>query len=164
MSQEKDQVLQGGHVVRIVIEGQHLGWARSAQLAQDYGTEGVYVISSVAPQEHIPLRWSAQITLAEFYIRMATIVDVLQIMELAPMGPEELLLAGVITFNLFDSNGTSIVDYEKCTITNQSYDITANALSGQNATFQAKSVVRGTGVFEGAVGGRAGKADALIPA
>jgi len=139
-----NQVVQGGQLVKILAGGLEVGWARSTSLSQDYGTEGVYAIGSIGPIEHDPLRWSATITLDEFVIHRSKMGQAIQLMNLAPMGPEGALQAGLLDFQVLDANDTVMMVYENCTIQSYSYQITANAFSGQNATFMAMNVREGS--------------------
>lgn len=156
MADAENQVVQGGHLVKILAGGIEVGWARTSTLAQDYGTEGVYAIGDIGPVEHIPLRWSAQITLDEFVIHRQKINDAVQLLNLAPMGPEDTLRAGLIDFEILDDTDDLMLLYESCTISNYQITVTANSLSGQNATFQAKNVIPGTydkkGLADGVIG------------
>lgn len=158
MADVKSLVTQAGHLVRILAGGLEIGWARTAQMTQDYGTDAVYAIGSVAPTEHAPLRWSGQITLDQFVIHQSRLGQAVQAMDLVAMGPEEALKQGVIDFEILDAQDLTIMTYMQCTPVNLSYSVQANAFSGQNATFTAKSVIRGAGNFEGDVdSGRVGK-------
>lgn len=158
MADANSLVTQAGHLVRILAGGLEVGWARSAQMTQDFGTDGVYSIGNVGPTEHAPLRWSGQITLDEFVIHQNRLGQAVQAMDLVAIGPEEILRQGVIDFEILDAQDAVIMVYQQCTPVNLSYSVQANAFSGQNTTFMAKSVTRGAGNFDGDVQlGRVGK-------
>jgi hypothetical protein len=156
MADAANQIAQAGHLVKIMAGGLEVGWAKSSSFSQDYGTEGLYAIGSVGPFEPDPLRWSAQITLDQFVIHRAKMGQAIQMLNLAPMGPEDTLRAGVIDFEILDENDTTIMVYEECTIQSFSYQVNANAFSGQNAVFLAKNVRAGAqpqmGLTNGPVG------------
>jgi|GEM_PF-5446469 len=156
MAEVANQVVQGGHMVTIKVGGVEVGLARSSSMTQDYGTEGVYHLHSVGPAEHVPMRWAAQITLDEFVIHTAKLGEACQLLNLAPMGPENVLSAGVLRFEILDDQDTTILVYEQCTISNFSLTVTANQLSGQNATFQAKNVTGGA-IYKGSASGPIGE-------
>jgi len=160
MADIANQIAQGGHLVKIMAGGLEVGWARSSSFSQDYGAEGLYAIGSIGPFEHDPLRWSAQITLDQFVIHRAKMGQAVQLMNLAPMGPDSTLNAGIMDFEVLDENDTTLMVYEECTIQNYSYSVTANAFSGQNATFLAKNVREGSQVQMGLVSGPVGRAAA----
>ena len=139
-----NQIVQGGQLVKIVAGGLEVGWARSSSFTQDYGTEPVYAIGSIGPIEHDPLRWSATITIDEFFIHRSKLGQAIQLMNLAPMGPEGALQAGLLDFQVLDATDTVVMVYENCTIQSYNYTVTANAFSGQNATFLAMNVREGS--------------------
>lgn len=157
MADVANQIAQGGHMVKIMAGGFEVGWARTSNLTQDYGTEGLYAIGAVGPFEHAPLRWSAQITLDQFVIHRAKMGQAVQIMNMAPMGPDNALNAGVIDFEILDANDNTIMVYEQCTIQSFGYSVTANAFSGQNAVFMAKHVREGAHVQMGLSSGPVGQ-------
>ena len=138
-----NSIVQGGQLIKIIAGGLEVGWARSSSFTQDYGTEAVYAIGSIGPIEHDPLRWSATITLDEFVIHRSKMGQAIQLMNLAPMGPDGALQAGLIDFQILDATDTVIMVYENCTIQSYNYTVTANAFSGQNATFLAMNVREG---------------------
>lgn len=156
MADAPNQIAQGGHLVKIMAGGLEVGWARTANTTQDYGTEGLYAVGALGPFEHVPLRWSAQITLDQFVIHRAKMGQAVQLMNLAPMGPDDTLNAGIIDFEILDENDTVMVVYQQCTIQSYGYQVNANAFSGQNAVFLAKNVQQGVqpamGLASGPVG------------
>jgi hypothetical protein len=158
MADVANQIAQAGHLVRIMAGGLEVGWARSSSFAQDYGTDGVYVIGALGPVEHVPMKWSGQITLDQFVIHRAKMGQAVQLMNLAPMGPNSTPLAGIIDFEVLDENDAVVMVYEECTIQNYSYQVSANAFSGQNATFLAKNVREGAQPQMGLVSGPVGRA------
>ncbi len=160
MADIANQIAQAGHLVKIMAGGLEVGWAKTSSFSQDYGTEGLYAIGSIAPFEHDPLRWAGTITLDQFVIHRAKMGQAVQLMNLAPMGPENTLQAGVIDFELLDENDATLMVYEECTIANYSCSVTANAYSGQNATFMAKNVREGAQPQMGLVSGPVGRAAA----
>lgn len=149
MADVVNQAVQGGHVVKIMAGGKIVGFGRTAQMGQNYGTEGVYCIGAIGPQEHVPLRWDAQITLDQFVIHKKKLGEAVQLMNLAPHGPDEVLEAGVLNLEILDDQDNTMMVYQECTIANHSYNVTANQFSGQNATFLAKNVQRGAHDWQG---------------
>lgn len=156
MADAPHQIVQGGHLVTIKVNGVEVGLARSANAPQDYGTEGVYALHHVGPAEHVPLRWSGEITLEEFVIHRERLASATQLMELAPMGPDNVLTAGLLDFEIHDDDEHDIIMVMKsCTIASYSYNVTANQISGQNARFLALDCVSSQ-QFKGAAGGGIG--------
>lgn len=160
MADIANQIAQGGHLVRIMAGGIEVGWARSSSFSQDYGTEGVYAIGSIAPFEHVPMKWAGSLTLDQFVIHRAKMGQAVQLMNIAPMGPANTLNAGIIDFEVLDENDATLMVYEECTIGQYSFSVTANAFSGQNATFMAKNVREGAQPQMGLTSGPVGRAAA----
>ena len=159
MADLANQIAQGGHVVRIKAGGLIIGYGRSSQFTQDYGTQPLYALGDVAPAEHTPMQWAAQITLDQFVIHQAKLGEAVQLMNLAPMGPREALDVGLIDFEVLDDVDNTVMVYQGCTVGQFSYQITANQFSGQNATFHAKNVERGTPAYLGSFGGPVGRTE-----
>lgn len=157
MADAKNQIAQGGHVVRIMAGGHLVGYGRSASAQQNYGTEGAYALGAVGPFENNPLKWSARITLDQFVIQRKKLNDAVQLMNLAPMGPDKTLEAGLIDFEILDDRDETIMVYEQCTIEGHTYQVTANQFSGQNATFVAKNVREGVHPSMGLAAGPVGR-------
>jgi hypothetical protein len=160
MADVPNQIAQGGHLVKIMAGGLEVGWAKTSSFGQDYGTEGVYALGALGPFEHVPMKWAGTITLDQFVIHRAKMGQAVQLMNLAPMGPESLPQAGIIDFEVLDENDTTLMVYEECTIQNYSYQMSANAFSGQNASFLAKNVREGAQPQMGLVSGPVGRAAA----
>lgn len=160
MADIANQISQSGHLVKIMAGGLEVGWGKSSSFAQDYGTDALYAIGSIAPFEHVPQKWSGTITLDQFVIHRAKMGQAVQLMNIAPMGPDNTLQAGIIDFEVLDENDATLMVFEDCTIQNYSYQVTANAFSGQNASFLAKNVREGAQPQFGLVTGPVGRAAA----
>lgn len=156
MANPQTQAVQTGNMVRIKVGGFDVGWARTTNKSQDYGTEDVYVLGSLGPTEQVMQRWSGQITLDEFVIHEAKLGEAVQLINVVPMGPEEALLQGVLDFEVLDDQDNVLLVYERCTPVNWSYNTQAGAMSGQNATFKALNVARGASAYKGSFQGPVG--------
>lgn len=140
----------------LVINNKIIGRAQSLQAQRSYGTEGVYEIGSIMPQEHVYNRYEGQITLERFLVRKDTLVD----LNMAGLG-EDILKMGVIDLAIFQkgaytgtngegdeqdgevAGGVNGYDEQKCirvyrgmTAVTYSETIRVGAICGENATFQ----------------------------
>ena len=153
MADIRSQKAQAGHVVRILAGGYEVGFARASSIPLDYGTQGAYALHSVGPFEHIPLRWAGRITLDEFVIHRAKLGEALQLMNIVPMGPDEVVQQGIIDIEVLDDQDDVMVVMEGCTPVSFNYDVRANEFSGQNATFESLNCRRAAHPQRGQVGG-----------
>ena len=51
------------NMIELTIGGQRIGRAQNASSRIDYGTQGVYEIGSIFPQEHVYLKYEGTVTL-----------------------------------------------------------------------------------------------------
>ena len=140
MANAINQQAESGHLVRIMARtgqgSKAVGWARTAAMPQDFGTEAAHVIGSIMPQEHVPQRWQGSITLDSFRIRR----NDLRKCGLAAYG-EEVLMMELIDLEVLDRvSGDVCKVFERCTLASYNYNVTANAFSGESVTFQALNV------------------------
>ena len=144
MATSLDQKAESGHLVRILAKTANgmvaVGWARSASNPQNFGTEGAYVVGSYMPMEHVPQRWSSQITLNSFRIRKN------DLRTLGVIGyAEEIETLPLLDFEILDKvDGSVIRVIEGCTPTTLNYQVTANAFSGEDVSFEALNVRAGS--------------------
>lgn len=138
----------------LVINNIVIGRAQSLQAQRSYGTEGVYEIGSIMPQEHVYNRYEGQITLERFLVRK----DSLYQLGMAGLG-EDILEKGVIDLAVFQkaggtgtngqggttagSNANAAYNESKCirvyrglTAVSYSENVRVGAICGENATFQ----------------------------
>jgi hypothetical protein len=143
MANALNQQAESGHLCRILARTANgtvpIGWARSASNPQSFGTEGAYVIGSIMPQEHVAQRWSSQITINSFRIRKSD----LRSLGIIGYG-EEIETLPLLDFEILDKvTGQVIRIMEGCTPTSNNYQITANAFSGEDISFEALNVRAG---------------------
>lgn len=139
----------------LVVENMVVGRAQSLQAQRSYGTEGVYEIGSIMPQEHVYNRYEGQLTLERFLVRKDTLVE----LGMAGLG-EDILKKGVMDLAIFQKGaytgtngqgdnggiGENVADaydtqkcirvYRGCTAVSYSENIRVGAICGENATFQ----------------------------
>ncbi len=140
---EQNQQVQGGHVIKIMINDKVIGFGRSSTYGQDYGTEGVYALGDIGPLEHVEMRWSSTITLDSYVLNASAVQEAsVQLFELMAQGPEEVKTQTKFNLTVLGRND-ELVTLLECTASNFSMNFQANQFSGQNATFMAKNVRRG---------------------
>jgi hypothetical protein len=140
MASVAQQQSHAGHTIRLKIDGQEVGRAQSIDGRVSFGQEGQYEIGSVMPQEHVALRVEGSVTLDKFRIRKKSLAE----LGLAKLG-EGILNMNVIDIEITDRFTGDIVEvYRGCSLGEYSRSHRANAISGENATWQYLSADMGT--------------------
>lgn len=141
MATEANQTVHSGNTVIIKARGQVVGRAQSVDGRRSFGTEGVYEIGSIMPQEHVELRYEGSIAVDRFLLRKSDLAAA----GLAALG-EEVLTHDILDFEVIDKNTNQTVRvYRGCTVVDYSETFRVNAISGENATFSYLSCDRGQG-------------------
>jgi hypothetical protein len=136
----KDQTVHAGHTIRLKIGGNEVGRAQSLGGDRDFGVEGQYEIGSIMPQEHVPLKYTGSVSFEKFKIRKKSLKEI----GLASYGIG-ILNMGVIDIEITDRiTNDIIIVYRSCTLANCKEDFKANAIAGENATWQYLSADMGT--------------------
>jgi len=131
MATVNDQTVHAGHTINIKVGSTIVGKAQGADGERNFGTEGVYEIGSIMPQEHIPLRYEGSFNLERFFVRN----NDLKRLGLASVG-EEVLKKGVFTIEIVDKyTGALVRAYHGCTIVTYRETFRVNSIAGENATF-----------------------------
>lgn len=126
-----EQTVQSGHTVLLKIDNQIIGKAQNVEGDRSFGTEGVYEIGSIMPQEHITLKYEGSVSLERFFVR----INDLKKLGIASLG-EEVLKKGTITIEVIDKyTNKTVRAYHGCTIVNYRETFRANSIAGENATF-----------------------------
>lgn len=126
-----EQTVHAGHTILIKYGAAVIGKARGLEGERSFGTEGVYEIGSIMPQEHIPLRYEGSFTLERFLVRGNDLKRV----GLVSLG-EEILKKGAITIEVVDKyTGALVRAYHGCTLVSYRETMRANDIAGENATF-----------------------------
>lgn len=141
---QADQTVHSGNTVLLVVNNQIIGRAQSLEGRRSFGTEGVYEIGSIMPQEHINNRYEGTVSMERFLIKKSDMAKA----GLAALG-EEILSRDIIDIMVLskytDSNNNPEVVrvYRGCTCVDYSETFRVGAISGENATFQYLSCDRG---------------------
>ncbi|UXR28861.1 hypothetical protein [Bacillus paranthracis] len=129
---QKNQTVHSGATVLLMINNKVIGRAQGIDGRRSFGTEGVYEVGSIMPQEHVQNRYEGSATLDRFLVKNKSLND----LGLAALG-EEVLNLDLIDIVMVDKESKSIVRaYRGCTISEYSENIRTNAIAGENATFQ----------------------------
>ena len=129
---QKNQTVHSGATVLLMINNKVVGRAQGIDGRRSYGTEGVYEIGSIMPQEHVQNRYEGTATLDRFFVKNKSLKD----LGLAALG-EEVLQLDLIDMVVIDKETKAIIRaYRGCTISDYSENFRAGAISGENATFQ----------------------------
>ena len=131
MARQADQSVHSGNTVVIKYKGNAIGRAQGLDARQSFGTEGVYEIGSIMPQEHIHNRYEGSFTLERYLVRTKDMIK----LGIASLGAG-ILDIGELDFEVQDKlTGQAIRVYKGCTCSDHSENFRANAISGENATF-----------------------------
>ena len=116
-----EQSVDTGNTVYIICNNKVLGRAQSLSGDRQYGTEGIYEIGSIMPQEHVYLRYEGSVTLNRFRMKRESL-DQLGLGALW----EDILLKGVIDILVMDNlMKTPVIIYRGCTAAslNESFEV-----------------------------------------
>ena len=137
---QANQSVHSGNTVLLKVNGAVIGRAQSLDGRRSFGTEGVYEIGSIMPQEHINNRYEGTVQLERFLIKKGDLAKV----GMAALG-EEILTRDVIDIEVIDkASGNTIRVYRGCTAVDYSENFRVGAISGENASFQYLSCDDGT--------------------
>ena len=121
MANVYEQSVDTGNTVYIICNNKVLGRAQSLSGDRQYGTEGIYEIGSIMPQEHVYLRYEGSVTLNRFRMKRESLDQ----LGLGALG-EDILLKGVIDILVMDNlMKTPVIIYRGCTAAslNESFEV-----------------------------------------
>lgn len=131
MATEANQTVHSGNTILIKYNGNTIGRAQGLDGERSFGTEPVYELGSIMPQEHVYNRYEGSFSLERFFVRTADLAA----LGLASLG-EEVLQKDILTFVVIDKITNAVVRaYHGCSIVNCRENFRVNALAGENATF-----------------------------
>ncbi len=135
MATQRDQTVHNGNTILIKYKGNAIGRAQGLDARRSFGTEGVYEIGSIMPQEHVHNRYEGSFTLERYLVRKKDMVK----LGIAALG-EKILDIGELDFEVIDKITQQTVRvYSGCTCADHSENFRVGAISGENATFYYKS-------------------------
>lgn len=143
MATQKNQTVHSGNTILLKVKGEVIGRAQSLDGRRSFGTEGVYEIGSIMPQEHINNRYEGTVSLERFLIKKSDLAKI----GMAALG-EEILTRDIIDIEVLskydDNDNPQVIRvYRGCTAVDYSENFRVGAISGENATFQYLSCDRG---------------------
>lgn len=132
MASIHEQTTLSGNLILIKVDGHTIGRAQSLDPRISYGTEGVYELGSIMPQEHVQLRYEGSFTLSRFLLRKDSLVEA----GMVGLG-EDILKIGIIDIEIQNKvDNKTLRVYRGCTFTDYTENHRANAISGEDATVQ----------------------------
>ena len=132
MASEAKQTVVTGATVLLKIDGTTVGRAQSIDPHVTFGTEGVYEIGSIMPQEHVQNRYEGTFTLERYMLRETDLAHAGYI----GLG-EDILQKDIIDIEVINKlDNKTLRVYRGCTFSDYTNTIRANAIAGENATVQ----------------------------
>lgn len=132
MARAQDQTVHSGHTINIRIGSQIVGRIQGLDGDRDFGTEGVYEIGSMMPQEHVNNRFQGSLTCDRFFVRNKDLAK----LGIAATG-EEVLKRNLVTIEVVDKyTGKVERSYHGCTLGTYRETFRVNSIAGENATWQ----------------------------
>lgn len=132
MARAQDQTVHSGHTINIRIGSQIIGRIQGLDGDRDFGTEGVYEIGSMMPQEHVNNRFQGSLTCERFFVRNKDLAK----LGIAATG-EEVLKRNLVTIEVVDKyTGKVERSYHGCTLATYRETFRVNSIAGENATWQ----------------------------
>lgn len=126
------QTVHSGASIYIMINNKVIGRAQGLNAQRSFGTEPIYEIGSIMPQEHVQNKYEGSASLERFFVIKKSLKD----LGLAALG-EEVLQLDLLDIVVVSKIDNSIVRaYRGCTISEYSEEFRQGAIAGENATFQ----------------------------
>lgn len=114
-----------------MIKGKIVGRAQSASGTREYGTEGVYEIGSIMPQEHVYLRYEGTLTIERLRMKKENFAQ----LGYASLG-EEILKKDVIDILVVDNlTKNVIIAYHGCSANNYDEEINVTETISESIEF-----------------------------
>jgi len=140
MASLKNQTVHAGHSIYLRMGGQIIGRVQGLNARTSFGTEGVYEIGSIMPQEHIPLRFECTITANKYLIKKKSLVAI-GITSVA----EDILTKEIFDIVVQDKQTDEVVRvYVGVTQVDGNSNAQANQIVGEDATFVCLEVRKGS--------------------
>lgn len=114
-----------------------IGRAQSLTANRSFGTEGVYELGSIMPQEHVYLKYTGTLTLERF--RMASESLASQKLDIARLGVD-ILQKDVITISVTDNVTNQVIEaFYGCTASQYNTAYRANQIVTESIDFMYKN-------------------------
>lgn len=131
MARVADQSVQTGNTIYLMIEQTPIGRAQSLSAERSFGTEGVYEIGSIMPQEHVFLKYTGTVSLERYRMKKQSLAT----LGFAALG-EEVLNIDIIDIVTVDNlTNEVIIAYRGCSISQYSENYRANEITTESSQF-----------------------------
>lgn len=127
------QTVNTGNRIYIMIKNNVIARAQSLSGSRSYGTQGVYQLGSIMPQEHVYLKYQGTITCERF--RMIENNFASSKMDIAKLG-EDILQMDILDINVLDSVTKNLcISYRGCSSNSYSEAFRTNEIVTENIEF-----------------------------
>lgn len=129
-----NQTVSTGNRIYIMIKNHKIGRAQSLSGSRSYGTQGVYELGSIMPQEHVYLKYQGTITCERFRMILDNLAS--KEMDIARLG-EDILQLDILDINVLDQISRQLqISYRGCTANSYSESMRANEIVSESIEFQ----------------------------
>lgn len=108
MATVANQSVTTGNRIYIMAQNYLVARAQSLSANRSFGTEGVYELGSIMPQEHVYLRYTGSVTLERFRMVSNNFTSA-NMGSIAALG-EDILNKDIITINIMDSVTKNLIE------------------------------------------------------
>lgn len=126
-----NQSVQTGNTIFLMIQNTPIGRAQSLTAERSFGTEGVYEIGSIMPQEHVYLKYTGQVSLERYRMKKQSLAT----LGYAALGEEVLQLDIMDIVTVDNLTGEVIIAYRGCSINTYNENYKANEITGESSSF-----------------------------
>lgn len=131
MASVTNQTVHTGNTVYLMIGNKVIGRAQSASGQRSFGTEGIYEIGSIMPQEHVYLRYEGSVTLERMRMKKEDLAS----LGITALG-EDILKRDIIDIIMMDNlTKQVVVAYRGCSAQDYSEAFNANQVTTESTTF-----------------------------
>lgn len=133
MASINNQTVQTGNRIYIQIKNHVIARAQSLSGSRSYGTQGIYQIGSIMPQEHVYLKYTGTISLERFRMIKDNLASAT--MDIAKLG-EDILTQDILDINVVDALTKQLsISYRGCTANSYAENTRANEVVSENIEF-----------------------------
>lgn len=133
MASINNQTVQTGNRIYIQIKNHVIARAQSLSGSRSYGTQGIYEIGSIMPQEHVYLKYTGTISLERFRMIRDNLASAT--MDIARLG-EDILTQDILDINVVDAITKQLsISYRGCTANSYAENTRANEVVSENIEF-----------------------------
>lgn len=133
MASINNQTVQTGNRIYIQVKNHVIARAQSLSGSRSYGTQGIYQIGSIMPQEHVYLKYTGTISLERFRMIKDNLASAT--MDIARLG-EDILTQDILDINVVDALTKQLsISYRGCTANSYAENTRANEVVSENIEF-----------------------------